>query len=106
VQAMVPVNMRSTDPNGEAGNKISFAFVELPVDVRTPGGRLRAVHEQMAELKRSGRAAGTESLLSALRFAPAPLKTYAARYAGSARVYNLTVSNVPGPRTPIYMAGC
>lgn len=105
VKAMVPVNMRN-EAGDTAGNRISFAFVDLPLDVRTAGGRLRAVHKQTAALKRAGRAAGTESLLSALRFAPSPLKTYAARYAGSARVYNLTVSNVPGPRTPIYMAGC
>jgi WS/DGAT/MGAT family acyltransferase len=106
VKAMVPVNMRASRDGADAGNRISFAFVELPVGIAAPGGRLRAIHEQTLAFKRNERAAGTEGLLSALRFAPAPLKGYAARYAGSARVYNLTVSNVPGPRTPIYVAGC
>jgi hypothetical protein len=63
------------------------------------------VHEQTTEFKRSQRPAGTETVLSALRFAPAPVKTYVARLAGSARAYNVTVSNVPGPRTPMYMLG-
>lgn len=107
VKAMVPVNMRpEPGADGREGNRISFAFVELPLGIAAPAGRLAAIHEQTAAFKRRGRAAGTQDLLAALRFAPAPVKDYAARFAGSARVYNLTVSNVPGPRTPIYMAGC
>jgi WS/DGAT/MGAT family acyltransferase len=106
VKAMVPVSMRLGPEGSAAGNRISFAFLELPVHVGAPSAQLRAIHEQTLAFKRRQRAAGTEGLLSALRFAPAPVKGYAARYAGSARVYNLTVSNVPGPRTPIYMAGC
>jgi len=105
MKAMIPVSTRAQQQGGTLGNRISFAFIDLPVGRRSPTAWLHSVHEQTQAFKRSERAAGTESLLSALRFTPAPMKTYAARLAGSARTYNLTVSNVPGPRTPIYMLG-
>ncbi len=105
MKAMIPVSRRASERSGALGNRISFAFIDLPVGRSSPTAWLHSVHEQTQAFKRSERAAGTESLLSALRFTPAPIKTYAARLAASARTYNLTVSNVPGPRTPIYMLG-
>jgi WS/DGAT/MGAT family acyltransferase len=105
IKAMIPVSTRPASESTSAGNRISFAFIDLPVGRRFPLPRLRSIHEQTDRFKRTGRAAGTQSVLSALRFAPSPVKTYAARLAGSPRVYNLTVSNVPGPRVPMYMLG-
>lgn len=105
LKTMVPVNTRDERAQRALGNRISFGFVDLPLGRASPTVWLRSVYEQTQQLKRSRRTAGTETLLSALRFAPSPLKTYAARLAGSARLYNLTVSNVPGPRTPVYMLG-
>ena len=105
MKAMVPVSRRLPEAEGSLGNRISFAFVDLPVGRRMPAVRLESIHRQTMAFKRADRAAATEHLLSALRFAPSPVKTYAARLVGSARVYNLTVSNVPGPPTPLYMLG-
>ena len=67
--------------------------------------RLAGVIEQMAELKTSGRIGGSSALLQGLGALPEPLKEVAARYAVSPRLYNLTISNVPGPRTALYAAG-
>ena len=61
--------------------------------------RLRARRE-------CGRAAGAEAILGALGVLPEPLKDRAARLAASPRMYNLTISNVPGPRFPVYLLGC
>ena len=105
LKAMVPVSTRADDQHDQLGNRISFAFVDLPVDARTRVGRLRRIHEATAEFKRSGRPQGTEAVLGALGLLPAPLKGTAARFAASPRVFNLTVSNVPGPRFPLYMLG-
>jgi diacylglycerol O-acyltransferase len=105
LKAMVPVSMRGEDQRDQLGNRISFAFVTLPVDVRSRQARLEQVHSATSEFKRSGRPVGTEAVLGALGLLPAPLKSTAARIAASPRVFNLTVSNVPGPRFSVYMLG-
>jgi diacylglycerol O-acyltransferase / wax synthase len=105
LKAMVPVSVRGEGEREALGNRISFAFVELPAQLRSPTERLARVHEQTAAFKRDARPAGTEMLLGALGMLPAPLKDAAARAAASPRIYNLTVSNVPGPRVPVYMLG-
>ena len=70
-----------------------------------PRPRLDRVHAQTSELKRSGRIAGSDALLRTVGQLPGFLKERAARLAASPRMYNLTVSNVPGPRLPLYAAG-
>jgi WS/DGAT/MGAT family acyltransferase len=105
LRVMVPVNVREQTDSSAEGNRITFAFVELPV--ATPGGhdRLARVMERMAELKESGRIAGSASLLQGLGVLPEPVKERAARLAVSPRLYNLTISNVPGPQVALYAAG-
>jgi diacylglycerol O-acyltransferase len=105
LKAMVPVSTREDDERADLGNRISFVFVDLPVHVSTAVGRLRRVAEATRAFKRSGRAAGGELVLGALGYLPGVLKNQATRLAGSPRVYNLTVSNIPGPRFPVYMLG-
>lgn len=105
LRVMVPVSVRNDEQSGEGGNRITFGFVELPVSEKTAAGRLDAVHAQMAELKNSGRIGGSDMILRSASLLPPPLKDRAARLAASPRLYNLTVSNVPGPRVPLYAAG-
>ena len=71
----------------------------------TPASRLAEVHRATSEFKRSGRPEGAETIFGALGMLPDPLRTGAARMVGSKRVYNLTVSNIPGPRFPLYVQG-
>lgn len=105
LRAMVPVSVRAADDAASAGNRITFAFVDLPVDEPDPERRLVLVRERVGELKRSGRIAGSDALLRSLVQLPGFLKERAARLAASPRMYNLAVSNVPGPRVPLYAAG-
>jgi WS/DGAT/MGAT family acyltransferase len=105
LRVMVPVSVRRAGDERGEGNRITFAFVELPVSEPAALARLERVREQMGELKESGRVAGTEVLLRSVGSLPEPLKRRAARLAASPRLYNLTVSNVPGPRIPLYAAG-
>jgi diacylglycerol O-acyltransferase len=105
LKAMVPVSVRSDEERTTLGNRISFAFVELPLELGHAAARLRRVHEQTAAFKSSDRPAGFEALMNGLGYLPGLLKTPAARLVGSKRIYNLTVSNIPGPRFPVYMAG-
>jgi diacylglycerol O-acyltransferase len=105
LKAMVPVSVRSDSERAGLGNRISLAFVDLPVHLSSPRARLERVRQATSAFKRSGRPAGTETVFGGLGLLPDPLRTAAARMVGSARVYNLTVSNVPGPRVPLYVLG-
>jgi WS/DGAT/MGAT family acyltransferase len=105
LKAMVPVSVRADEQRQNLGNRITFAFIELPVATRSRAGRMQHVRRETAAFKRSGRPAGTGAVLSALGLLPDPVKNRAARLASSKRVFNLTVSNIPGPRLPVYMLG-
>ena len=105
LKAMVPVSVRADGERQDLGNRITFVFIQLPVATRSPAGRLAQVRRETAAFKQSGRPAGTGAVLGALGLLPDPVKNRAARLASSARVFNLTVSNIPGPRFPVYMLG-
>ncbi len=105
LKAMVPVSVRSDEERTDLGNRISLAFIDLPVHLSTPRSRLAEVHRATSAFKRSGRPEGAEAIFGALGMLPDPLRTGAARMVGSKRVYNLTVSNIPGPRFPLYVLG-
>jgi WS/DGAT/MGAT family acyltransferase len=105
LKVMVPVSVRADDQRRDLGNRISFAFIKLPVEVASRAKRLELVHAETAAFKNSERPAGTGAVLGAIGMLPEPLKDRAARIASSKRVFNLTVSNIPGPRFPVYMLG-
>jgi diacylglycerol O-acyltransferase len=106
LKVMVPVSLREADEHGgEGGNRIAFAFIELPLHSDSAEGRLRRVHQATSAFKRSQRPEGSHTVLSALGMLPNPLKDLAARFAASPRSYNVTISNIPGPTDPLYMLG-
>jgi len=105
LKVMVPVSRRAAGEEAALGNRIAFVFVTLPVDVRDPAARLGAIRAQTAAFKGTGRAGGGEALLAGLGLLPLPLQAPVARFAASPRMYNLVVSNVPGPRAPVYLLG-
>jgi diacylglycerol O-acyltransferase / wax synthase len=105
VKVMVPVSRRGEDELAAMGNRIAFVFITLPVHLRDPLARLQAVREETAAFKATERASGGEALLRGLGVLPPALQGPVARYAASARMYNLVVSNVPGPRMPVYLLG-
>jgi diacylglycerol O-acyltransferase / wax synthase len=105
LKAMVPVSSRA-DHDGGLGNRISFVFVDLPCDRSNPTARLSAVKEAIGQRKRSGGPEGAERVLTAFGHAPRTLQKVLARLVASPRVFNLVVSNIPGPRQPLYMLGC
>jgi WS/DGAT/MGAT family acyltransferase len=105
LRVMVPVNVRSADAADAGGYRITFAFVELPVSEPDPYRRLLSIRAQTLAIKGSGHIEGSDLLLRSVALLPEPVKEKAARLAASPRMYNLTVSNVPGPRIPLYAAG-
>lgn len=105
LRVMIPVSTRDHGDEAAAGNRITFCFTWLPVALRDPLARLDAIHSSTAAIKRSDQIAGSEMVLRSLGQLPIALRGRAARLAASPRLYNLTVSNVPGPPVPLYVAG-
>jgi diacylglycerol O-acyltransferase len=109
LKVMVPVSRREQDDPAVSGNRISFVFIELPLHLHRAAERVEHIRLQTERFKRTGRAQGTETLLSAIGLLPDAFKDAAARMATSSRMYNLTVSHVrlpPALRGPVYLLGC
>ncbi len=106
LKSMVPVNVRAPGEAGELGNRISFMFVDLPCDEPDPVRRLRCIHQATRERKLAGEPEGADDVMRSLAFVPAPVQRIVSRLVASPRAFNLTVSNIPGPRESLYMRGC
>ena len=105
VRAQIPVSIRAEDEQGHLGNKIAAMRAALPVYIEDPLQRLGKVREQMSDLKDSKQALGAEVISRFNDFAPPTLLAQAARINFSTRLFNLVVTNVPGPQVPIYLLG-
>jgi WS/DGAT/MGAT family acyltransferase len=102
-RAMVPVSIRDDDAVGELGNHITMWLIELPIGEADPGARHRRVIEATEHLKESDQALGAAMLTQSASFTPSTLLSTAARVAAAtARPFNMTVTNVPGPQIPLY----
>jgi diacylglycerol O-acyltransferase / wax synthase len=105
LRALVPVSIRADDQRGSLGNRIAAMRGPLPVYVADPVERLRIVREAMTGLKESKQALGAEVLAGLQGFAPPTILAQASRLNFSTRLFNLIVTNVPGPQLPLYMLG-
>jgi diacylglycerol O-acyltransferase len=105
LRGLVPMSIRSDDEQGQLGNKIAAMRGPLPVYVDDPVERLRIVSEAMVGVKDSKQALGAEVIAGLENFAPPTLLAQASRLNFSTRLFNLIVTNVPGPQFPLYMLG-
>jgi diacylglycerol O-acyltransferase len=105
LRALVPVSIRSDQERGELGNRIAAMRGPLPVYVGDPAERLAVVRESMGSLKESKQALGAEVIAGLQGFAPPTLLAQASRLNFSTRLFNLIVTNVPGPQFPLYLLG-
>jgi len=105
LRALVPVSVRVEDERGVPGNRLAAMRGPLPVWVSDPVERLGVVREAMADLKESKQAIGAEVLSNVQNFAPPTVLAQASRINFSTRLFNLLVTNVPGPQFPLYVVG-
>jgi diacylglycerol O-acyltransferase / wax synthase len=105
LRALVPVSIRGDDEHGQLGNRIAAMRGPLPVYEKDPVKRLNIVREAMEGLKESKQALGAEVISGLQDFAPPTLLAQASRLNFSTRLFNLIVTNVPGPQFPLYMLG-
>jgi WS/DGAT/MGAT family acyltransferase len=105
VRALVPVSLQDTDH--EPGNRVSSLLVDLPVGEPNPRVRLTRLGYAMRGIAQHGQSVGADSLIALTGFAPPTLHALGARAARglSRRLFNLVVTNVPGPQVPLYAAG-
>ncbi len=105
LRALVPVSIRTELERGQLGNRIAVMRGPLPVYIDDPIERLRTVNMAMRDLKESKQALGAEVITGLTGFAPPTLLAQAARLNFSTRLFNLIVTNVPGPQLPLYLLG-
>ncbi len=107
IRAMVPVSVRVDGDRAELGNRVSSYFVDLPVGEGNAVMRLHQVSFAMRGHKESGEAVGADALVQLTGFAPPTLHALGARVANgfTKRLFNVVVTNVPGPQFPLYAAG-
>jgi diacylglycerol O-acyltransferase len=105
LRALVPVSIRSRDEHDHMGNRIVAMRGPLPVYVEDPVARLRVVRAGMDGLKESKQAVGAEVITGLEALAPPTILAQASRLQFSTRLFNLLVTNVPGPQFPLYVLG-
>lgn len=102
LKATLPVNMRADDAPA-LGNRFGMVVLGLPVGIAHPFERLHAVQASMRALKQSQQPAAVLATLSALGNLPASAQDMAIEILS--RKASVVISNVPGPREPLYLCG-
>jgi WS/DGAT/MGAT family acyltransferase len=105
LRALVPVSIRAENEHHQLGNRLAAMRGPLPVYIDDPVERLRTVTEAMNGLKESKQALGAEVIAGLQDFAPPTIIGVASRLNFSTRLFNLLVTNVPGPQFPLYVLG-
>jgi WS/DGAT/MGAT family acyltransferase len=105
LRGLVPVSIRADDQKHALGNRIAALRGPLPVYAEDPVERLRIVREAMQGIKDSKQALGAEVIAGIEDFAPPTLLALASRLNFSTRLFNLIVTNIPGPQFPLYLLG-
>jgi diacylglycerol O-acyltransferase / wax synthase len=105
LKAMVPVSVRSDLERGALGNQVAAMWAPLPVGMTDPVERFLTISRAMEGIKESGQAVGAQVLTGLSGFAPPTIMAQAARLQARQRLFNLVVTNVPGPQHPLYMLG-
>jgi len=105
MRALVPVSVRTHTDRGRLGNKLTAMRGPIPVYIRDPVARLRFVKKAMDGLKESKQAVGAATLVAVNNLAPPTILAQASRLNFSTRLFNLIVTNIPGPQIPLYVLG-
>lgn len=109
--AQIPVSMRA-DADAHVGTKVSMMFSAIATDVDDPADRLRSIHATTSASKEMRQALTADQIMS-LTDNTAPALVAMAALAWTAGgldsaappVFNVIVSNVPGPPLDLYLAG-
>jgi hypothetical protein len=90
---------------GALGNRVAAMWAPLPVGMTDPIQRMLTIRRAMGGIKDSGQAVGAQVLTQLSGFAPPTIMAQAARLQARQRLFNVVVTNVPGPQYPLYVVG-
>jgi diacylglycerol O-acyltransferase / wax synthase len=106
------VSIRTGEEDDPWGNRVSAIFASIPTDRESPVERIQRVHQAMDGAKERFTLMPADVLTDASQFSPPAVATRAIRLATRLKIgdrmnppFNLVISNVPGPRQPMYLAG-
>jgi diacylglycerol O-acyltransferase len=106
LRAMVPINIRAASEHLALGNRVSSLYVELPVAQTDAVLRYHETVARSASLKSEGQqAAGTTAVIELAGLAPPVIHAAMARALYATRMFNVTITNVPGPQQTLYALG-
>ena len=112
LRAMVPVSIRTGDEADPWTNRVSGIVADLPTDCDDPLERVARCRAAMSEAKKQFDLVPADTLTAGADLASPIVATSAARLASRLRLAdrvnfpaNVVISNVPGPRQPLYFAG-
>ena len=103
LRVAIPVNMQPDRRHAVIGNHVSMIFAKIPVGERDPLSVLDRTRESLALAKESHMAQALESILDLAEWTPRILTRRLTRWAVQSHPANLVVTNIPGPRNPLYL---
>lgn len=105
LRALVPVNLRPIGPGAaaELGNRFGLVYLTLPVDRAGARDRLYELKQRMDAIKHSPEGPVSYVLLETAGLAPAGIERYIIDFFTAKA--SAVITNVPGPRETVYMAG-
>ncbi len=105
LRGQIPVNIRPAAEDLALGNRLTSLFIPLHVAEADPLARYLQTVDEAESLKRSSQGAGARALIEITGLAPPSLHGHLAQSLFDVRLFNLTVTNVPGPRNTLYSFG-
>ena len=104
IRSMVPVSVESESGSPAAAHRLTACFVDLPVGEPGASMRLHQIAFSMRQQMEGGQAMSAQRLVGLAGFAPPTLHSLGARLgsAMSRRLFNVIITNVPGPQTTLY----
>jgi hypothetical protein len=103
IRAMVPFSLRRPEEFNKLGNRFGLVLLSLPVGVRDPLQRIHMLKQRMDEIKSSPEALVAFAILGAMGLTPIQVEELILKFFAAKATAVMT--NVPGPREPLYLAG-
>jgi diacylglycerol O-acyltransferase / wax synthase len=106
LRAMVPMNVRAASEHLALGNRVSSLYLELPMTDPDPVRRYEETAARSQSLKSNGQQAqGTTAVIELTGLAPPVIHSTLAQALYATRLFNITITNVPGPQQTLYAFG-